>query len=207
MDIDALWENPLGGDDDNSTTNNSDSEQRWTVGPGISGSSSNPMSSLRRASLVRRSSFTAREIPTSLTSGRGSRRRGSTFMPNRDGSSTRDLEMPAQAVRLAIDEKNVEKPSKTLVLPTGVHHYHERAWLEPDIKKIRHAYVANGIIFPKYQEGLKSYFAKDWERAKMCFEFVLSQRDDGPSRYFLGKMAEYHGVPPRNFTGYTIERV
>ena len=98
--------------------------------------------------------------------------------------------------------------SKKLVLPEGVCHYSERAWLDPDIRKIRHSYVSNGIFFPKYEEGLKAYCLKDWTHAKQCFELVLSQREDGPSRHFLRKIAEHNGVPPRNFVhGYTMERI
>lgn len=199
MDIDALWTSPSDDDNENSTTSNSELEKRSTVGPG-------GVSSLkqRRSALVRRASFTAREIPSSLSSNpnRSSHRR-SSFIPAAREAST-DIEKAVQAAIAA--EEEAEKPTKTLILPTGVRHYSEKSWLEPDIKKIRHAYVANGIIFPKYQEGLKSYYAKDHEHAKKCFEFVLTQRDDGPSRYFLGLIAEHGGALPRNFIGYTIER-
>ena len=127
-------------------------------------------------------------------------------MPLRDAS--KDIEkaiQQAQAAALAEDKK-AERPPKELVLPTGVRHYNERVWFEPDIKTIRRDYVSNGIIFPKFQEGLKSYYTKDWEHAKKCFETVLTQREDGPSRYFLGLMAEHDGKPPRSFIGYTIEQ-
>ena len=101
---------------------------------------------------------------------------------------------------------NDNQASKKLVLPEGVCHYSERAWLDPDIKKIRHTYVSNGIFFPKYKEGLKSYCLKNWTHAKQCFELVLTQQEDRPSRHFLRKITEHGSVPPRNFVGYTMER-
>ncbi|KAL7538058.1 hypothetical protein ACHAXR_008250 [Thalassiosira sp. AJA248-18] len=200
MDIEALRRPPANDDnvstisDSATETLRSFSDQRRTLGPGGVASLS---SSKRRSGLVRRASFTTREIPGSL------RRRSTANIPN---AMTGDLE---KAIKAVVEDELAEKVSsitETLVLPTGVHHYNERAWLEPDIKTIRRDYVANGIIFPKYQEGLKAYYAKDWVQAKQCFEFVLSQRDDGPSRYFLGRMEEHGGIPPRNFIGYSIEQ-
>ena len=102
-------------------------------------------------------------------------------------------------------EKTV-RPEEDLVLPTGERHYNDRAWLEPDIRKIRRDFVSNGIIFPKFQEGLNSYFAKDWSNAKQCFELVLTEREDGPSMYFLEQMAEHNGIPPRDFLSYSLEK-
>jgi len=193
MDIEALWR-PIVADDDNSMSGNIETQQRQSFGPSASSLTK------RRSHLVRRASFTAREMPSLITSSSVRKDRRSSFIPARDSSKS-DMEKAIQAVT----EELTERPIRTLVLPSGVRHYNERAWLEPDIKKIRRDYVSNGIIFPKYQEGLKSYCAKDWEHAKQCFEFVLSQRDDGPSRCFLGRIAEHNGVPPRNFVGYTIE--
>ena len=198
MDIDALWRAPA-DDDNNSTTNsNNEIEMRRTLG----GPGSN-VSSKRSSLQQRRASFTSlADIPTSLNR---SSRRGSSFIPN-DKKSSKEMREVMQAAAAAADDK-VDRPvlSKTLVLPTGVHRYTDRDWLEPDIKKIRRDYQ-EGLIFPKFQEGLKSYYAKDWERAKACFEFVLTQREDGPSKYFLGLMAEHGGIPPRNFLGYSVVR-
>lgn len=210
MDIDALWRDE-NADDDNST--NSDlfqdiisQQQRNTYG-----NTSSSGTSLKRRSMGRRASFASmgRENPFGGTSRNvSSHRRGSLFKSEKDvftKSTKSDVEKAIQAVT---EERVDNQPllSKTLVLPTGVRTYNERAWREPDIKKIRRDYVSNGIIFPKYQEGLKSYCTRDWGHAKQCFEFVLSQREDGPSRCFLDRMKKYEGdegVPPRNFIGYT----
>ena len=102
--------------------------------------------------------------------------------------------------------ENTVRPEEDLVLPTGERHYNDKAWLEPDIRKIRRDFVSNGIIIPKFQEGLNSYFAKDWSNAKKCFELVLTEREDGPSMYFLNRMTEHNGVPPRDFLGYSLEK-
>jgi len=206
MDIDALWR-PPSADDDNSTTNSDilqdmiQQQQRHTLG----GQGSSVVSSLtkRRPTLPRRHSL-IRETPgsSSISVPRNiGHLRGSLFIPNKDAHKT-EIQKTIQAVAEEMAEKQPTM-SKTLVLPTGVRHYDEKAWRESDIKKIRRDYVKNGIIFPKYQEALRSYCAKDWEHAKQCFEFVLTQRDDGPSRCFLRRMAENDGVPPRNFIGFT----
>jgi len=201
MDIEALWR-PSAADDDNSEINSdicdilqdiAIQQKRSTIGPGTSVN--------RRSTLARRASFVlGREAnPLSVPRNIG-HRRASLFIPAKDAHKT-DIEKAIQALAEDITEK--PDVSKTLVLPTGARQYNDRSWRESDIKKIRHSYVANGIIFPKYQDGLKSYCAKDWEHAQQCFEFVLKQREDGPSQCFLTRIAEHGGNPPRNFIGYT----
>jgi len=194
MDIDALWRTSV-NDDDNSVSSNSDIEfqhrrasfeSRRTIGAGSSFSK-------RRSSIALRASSSV---------SKGAQRR-SSLMQMRE--TTKDVERAIQAVT----EESAQKPvtGRKLVLPSGVIHFSkERAWQEPSIKTIRRDYVSNGIIFPKYQEGLKAYYAKDWTQAKQCFETVISQRDDGPSRYFLKKMAENDDAPPSPFVGYEMIR-
>ena len=211
MDIDALWRTPAGDDDIHSAnSDNQFEQQRWAISSGnVTGGSS---SAKKRSSIrARRASLTSLDIPASISK---SSRRLSTIpkeaKSSNDINTTRSVRVTPQindamekALRAAAAEEKAEKPPTTLVLPTGVQAYSDRVWLEPDIKKIRRDYQ-EGLMFPKYAEGLKSYYAKDWEQAKKCFEFVLTKKDDGPSRYFLRLMAEYDGVPPRNFLPYTI---
>jgi len=177
MDIDALWRSPS-SEDDNSQSSNSDIIEQWRSGQAA-------------GSLKRRQSIIVRRSSMSGTR-----------------SSERSARALFAAAAAAADAKaSLEKPTeKELVLPTGARDYSERAWLEPDIRNIRRDFVSNGIIFPKFQEGLNSYFAKDWSNAKKCFELVLTQREDGPSMYFLEQMAEHNGIPPRDFVGYSLER-
>jgi hypothetical protein len=176
MDIDALWRSPS-AEDDNSQSSNSDIIEQWKSAGQAAGSLKR-----RQSIIVRRASMSG---------------------PRSSDRSARSLFAAAAAEPKASLEKPTEKE---LVLPTGVRDYSERAWLEPDIRTIRRDFVSNGIIFPKFQEGLNSYFAKDWSNAKKCFELVLTQREDGPSMYFLEQMAEHDGVPPRGFVGYSLER-
>lgn len=131
-------------------------------------------------------------------------RRRQTASRRASYSLPRSSEKMSQAILAEV--KPIENSDRGLVLPTGLRNYSERAWLEPDIRKIRRDFVSNGIIFPKFQEGLNSYFAKDWSNAKKCFELVLTQREDGPSMYYLERMAEHDGVPPRDFMGYSLEK-
>ena len=153
MDIEALWRSPVGDDDNNSTTNsNSDRADMRSAGM------------VKRASIRRRASLT--EVPSSLT--RSSRRSSLIPVEKKSAKEERrsggtDIEKAMQAA-VAFDDA-AGRPPKNLILPTSVHHYTDRDWLEPDIKRIRRDYQ-EGLIFPKYQEGLKSYCAKDWTHSR-----------------------------------------
>mmetsp|Transcript_22930 Transcript_22930/g.37765 ORF Transcript_22930/g.37765 Transcript_22930/m.37765 type:complete len:1179 (-) Transcript_22930:80-3616(-) len=188
MDIDALWKVPSTNEDDgNSVTSNSDVETRRSL----------KKSSLKRRSSVRKLALnqSSNELGTSTMQKQKSRRISLTAPTN---SPFRDLE------NVLDDVETPEPTKKVLVLPTGVSKYSDKSWTEPDIKAIRHDLVTKGVLFPKFDDGLKSYIAKDWEHAKKCFETVLSQRDDGPSRYFLKCIEKHGGKPPRDFIGYKI---
>lgn len=187
MDIDALWRSEP--DDDLNSSNYSD--------PGI-------VNSLRRRTLsLSRSADFAKSLASidgrrnSLTSNDGRR----NSLTSNDGRVDIEKAIKAEAATVEAADRAMD-----LLLPTCIHHYDEKCWLAPDIKKIRRDYVSSGVIFPKYQEGLKAFYSKNWEHAKNCFELVLSQREDGPSRCFLKLIAEQGGVPPKNFIGYNVER-
>ncbi|KAL3921868.1 MAG: hypothetical protein SGILL_002519 [Bacillariaceae sp.] len=90
-----------------------------------------------------------------------------------------------------------------LVLPTGPALYSHNVWQNPDMKKIRDKYV-QGLFFQKFNEGLQAYYSKDWDSARVCFQLVLENFDDGPSKYFLAQMKMYNGVPPRDFRPYGV---
>jgi class 3 adenylate cyclase len=90
-----------------------------------------------------------------------------------------------------------------LVLPTGPALYSHNVWQSPDMKRMRDKYV-QGLFFQKFHDGLQAYYSKDWESAKVCFQLVLDNCDDGPSKYFLNQMLVHKGVPPRDFRGYGI---
>jgi hypothetical protein len=179
MDIDALWRSVPDNEVDIS-------DRGSTVGASSVQSSRSSASKSLSSTEVRRGLLTS----SSNEGRRNLWRRG-------------DIEKAMHEVA-AVDQAT--EKTRELVLPNCTHQYTEKSWLEPDIKKIRREYVSNGIIFPKYQEGLKAYYAKDWEHARNCFELVLSQRDDGPSRYFLKLIADHGGVPPKKFIAYNVSR-
>ena len=122
----------------------------------------------------------------------------------RNSARREDIEKAIQDKVAAVEQ--AADTAMHLHLPNSIHHYDQKCWLAPDIKKIRREYVSSGVIFPKYQEGLKAFYTKNWEHAKNCFDLVLSQHEDGPSRYFLKLIAEQGGVPPKKFIGYNVER-
>ncbi len=185
MDIDALWKVPPTNEDDgNSTTSNSDAETRKSFKKSVK-----RRSSIRRITLNQSSNDFGASSVQKPRSRRSSSSAASTF---------RDIE------HILDDIETPETRKKVLVLPSGVSKYSDKSWSEPDIKAIRQDLVTKGVLFPKFDDGLKSYIAKDWEHAKKCFETVLSQTDDGPSRYFLQCIEKHGGKPPRDFVGYKI---
>lgn len=173
MDVDALWR---------SHSNNDDGSSSSSYEARVSGVRSSPIIT-RNDSSIKRSKIRRKDIRHS---------RSEDAMVNMDSIMTTDghPERPA-------------KPARILKLPTGTKRYSDRVWLEHDMKKIRHRYVANGLFFSKFGEGLRSYYSQDWGHAKSCFDLVLIQvENDGPSRYFLKCMDKHNGVPPRDFIGY-----
>lgn len=194
MDIDALWKVPSTNEDDgNSVTSNSDVETRRSFGK----------SSLKRRSSIRR--LTLNQSSNELGTSAHVRANAQKQKSLRRISLTAPTNSPFRDLENVLDDIETPEPrKKILVLPTGVSKYSDRSWTEPDIKAIRHDLVTKGVLFPKFDDGLKSYIAKDWEHAKKCFETVLSQRDDGPSRHFLKCIEKHGGKPPRDFIGYKI---
>ena len=191
MDIDALWKAPPTNDEDaNSTTSNSDVETRRSAKKSVK-----RRSSIRRLNL---NSSSAEILGGSTLTKQRSRRFSSAT--NAMNNPFRDLDN----IMDDIETPETRKKSRCLVLPTGITKYSDKSWLEPDIKTIRLDLVSNGVLFPKFDDGLKSYYARDWDHAKQCFETVLSQRDDGPSRYFLKCIEKHGGKPPRDFIGYKV---
>lgn len=176
MDIDALFTS-LTNEDDNSISSDTDVSTRGKRRP------------TRLTKSLTNTSSDA--LPTA--------RRTSIVRKN----NNRGMENFAE-VQLSFED-TVEKSVKTskLLLPTGISRYSERIWLEPYMRKIRRVFVSNGIFFQKFDDGLKSYYAKDWDHSKGCFQLILSSfGEDGPSRYFLKLMEEHNGQPPKNFLGY-----
>ena len=99
------------------------------------------------------------------------------------------------------EEGNNRQMAPDLILPTGPTLYNANVWLSEDMRKIRELF-SDGLFFQKFNSGLQSYYARDWEHAKQCFQTILERFDDGPSRYFLKCIQDNNGVPPRHFPAY-----
>ena len=100
-------------------------------------------------------------------------------------------------------DNSMQGPSEQLVLPTGLALYSHNVWQTPDMKRIRDKYVQS-LFFQKFNSGLQSFYSKDWDTAKQCFQTVLDSFDDGPSNYFMAQMKQHDGVPPRDFLGFGL---
>mmetsp|Transcript_4137 Transcript_4137/g.6912 ORF Transcript_4137/g.6912 Transcript_4137/m.6912 type:complete len:899 (+) Transcript_4137:215-2911(+) len=98
-------------------------------------------------------------------------------------------------------DEGIRQMPPELILPTGPTLYNANVWLSEDMRKIRELF-SDGLFFQKFNSGLQSYYARDWEHAKQCFQTILERFDDGPSRYFLKCIQDNNGVPPRHFPGY-----
>jgi class 3 adenylate cyclase len=130
---------------------------------------------------------------------KAARRRSTRTMIKEGSDELNDLFGPPTATFQP--EKDDGGPPPELVLPTGIVAYHDNVWISEDIKKIRHLYI-DGLFFQKFNSGLQSFYARDWEHAKQCFLTILERFEDGPSRYFLNQIEANNGVPPRDFKGY-----
>lgn len=91
-----------------------------------------------------------------------------------------------------------------LVLPTGPALYNANIWRSENMLKIRLKY-SDGLFFHKFNSGLQSFYASDWDHAKQCFQGILDDCfDDGPSKYFMSQIEKHGGKPPPNFLPYGI---
>jgi len=102
------------------------------------------------------------------------------------------------------DKEAVSFVKPELVLPTGPALYNANIWRSEQMLKIREKY-SDGLFFHKFNSGLQSFYAQDWDHAKQCFQGILDDcLDDGPSKYFLSQIEKFNGKPPPNFKGYGI---
>ena len=69
-----------------------------------------------------------------------------------------------------------------LILPTAPSLYNANVWRSEDMRKIRMLFSDGLFLFQKFNSGLQSYYARDWEHGGT----ILESFDNGPpSRYFL----------------------
>jgi len=131
---------------------------------------------------------------------------GNNFNPgnvNGTGSSAASIGQASVSSLPSTDENTNFQSPPELVLPTGPALYSHNVWQSPDMKRIRDKYV-QGLFFQKFNAGLQAYYNKDWDSAQLCFQQVLDNFDDGPSKYFMTQMKIHKGVPPKDFREYGI---
>jgi hypothetical protein len=194
MDIEALWVKPSEGSTKASK-------------PEVASESQDIRPKMQKAKSGKNIETTKFKEPAAKKT---NRRQFSAFLGRGKPLSTSSVEERTSSVRTVgmdgTDRSNTGTEDKggrpELVLPTGPQMYSQKVWLTEDMRKIRNKY-SDGLFFQNYKSGLNSFYARDWDHAKQCFESQLNERfEDGPSRYFLGKIEEHNGIPPRNFTGY-----
>lgn len=125
--------------------------------------------------------------------------------PNMDSNNGIGAPSAGQGSVSSIPSADENNPNfhQDLVLPTGPALYSHNVWQSPDMKRIRDKYV-QGLFFQKFSAGLQAYYGGDWDAARLCFQTLLDNFDDGPSRHFLTEMKKHNGVPPRGFREYTV---
>mmetsp|Transcript_40237 Transcript_40237/g.60991 ORF Transcript_40237/g.60991 Transcript_40237/m.60991 type:complete len:510 (+) Transcript_40237:2758-4287(+) len=217
MDIDALWKTSPITNRENQTETPSDSETslRPTLGIGDS-SSKKSKRQMEGRNAYDRKSFGRRVsmMAMNLTASHLSRDESSDVQkrPSKDsitisaystlqGGSTGGTEGTPSSPSEGGNENGKHRQLPQLVLPTGPVQYDQSAWSSDDIKEIRKKF-SGGFFFAKFKAGLQSYYTRDWEHARQCFQTLADQFDDGPSRHYLSIIDENDGIPPHNFTGY-----
>ncbi|KAL3941785.1 MAG: hypothetical protein SGBAC_003901 [Bacillariaceae sp.] len=186
MDIDALYRTP----------------QPRKSAPGTDMSSDGGSSDLEKGRNKRM------ERQRSIRTVRNRRRSSLTLRPSARLSQTISEEVQTAVMDGAsvssmrtTEELPVFRGPQDLVLPRGPAIYNKNVWLSPEMKRMREKYV-QGLFFQNYAKGLKAFYNKDWDTAKQCFQTVLNESDDGPSRHFLKRIKESNGVPPKDFVPY-----
>ena len=75
--------------------------------------------------------------------------------------------------------------------------YDASMWQDEDITIIRKKFSTE--FFLKFNNGLSSNIAGDWDAAKVHFDFdffMVKHFDDGPSKYFLKEMKKHNFIRP-----------
>lgn len=210
VNIDALWEVPVAATD-GAATETSDTEsfqdrsRRDVIKSNLSlraDKSSGRMGSKtkrgRRMSLARLSGKSSHDVGASEEM-----KLGDTSAAFQLGASSA---VQSTSATIGVDKQASEVPFQKpeLVLPTGPALYNANIWRSEQMLKIRAKY-SDGLFFHKFNSGLQSFYAQDWDHAKQCFQGILDDcLDDGPSKYFLEQIKKHNGKPPSHFRGYGI---
>jgi len=82
--------------------------------------------------------------------------------------------------------------------------YHPSVWTNDEMRRMRNKYTEGFPFFQTFNSGLQSFYSSDWDHAKQSFASILERFEDGPSRYFVGKIEEHNGIPPSRFVPYGL---
>jgi class 3 adenylate cyclase len=214
IDIDALWEVPAAAAAEGTETisdtesfNDRLGSRRDVIKSNLSlrgkvgGSKLAKQRTGRRRSLTRLSGKSAADVGTEASNEMKVDASG-TFGLGGNVAAAAQSQGQIGDPRNAAEAAQFAKPE--LVLPTGPALYNANIWRSDQMLKIRHKY-SDGLFFHKFNSGLQSFYAQDWDHAKQCFQGILDDcLDDGPSKYFLAQIEKYNGRPPPNFRGYGV---
>lgn len=205
INIDALWEVPAATNESN-TDNLSEGNESFNDRLGSRRDKNNlslrakpgkvkPRPG-RRMSLTRLSGKSAPDVNNLMSDELKMDASGTFALGTTTGQST------AQVAPDKTEAQPFVKPE--LVLPTGPALYNANIWRSETMLKIRLKY-SDGLFFHKFNSGLQSFYAQDWDHAKQCFQGILDDCfDDGPTKYFMSQIEKHGGKPPPNFKPYGI---
>ena len=198
MDVDALWKPTKVNVSSGGIENSSGALFHGSRHHGTNDKSLENI--LSKFGISRRFSF-AKGTGAAFTGGSGNYSvDGSVYKP---GLSIGEPEEASPQPDIILNNRGVpEKMPTDLKLPTEPTTYDQSVWRnDRELVAIWKKY-ADGSFYQDFSNGLESYFLPDWKDARQCFQNILEHSEDGPSRYFLNKIEESNGIPPRNFTGY-----
>jgi class 3 adenylate cyclase len=118
--------------------------------------------------------------------------------------SMRDLEIEEKdekdAAAKAAEALELEKnKSPTIKIAS----YRESVWeTDLDVKNLRH--LVNDSFRALWQEGMTAYIKGDWQKARDIFHetMLLSNGQDGPSKFLIKEIDDHGGSAPHDWQGY-----
>jgi len=146
------------------------------------------------------SNFTLRQRYNSADNERKSIIR-TMFAPNQTEDDTKSDNKGDTTSAFTLSSLLDDSEEVQMNLPTGPVPYSLKQYAEGDMKKIRERF--NETFFKTFRQALTSYYNREWNDAKMYFQTILTDFNDGPSRHFLMEIEKNGGVPPKTLTWYS----
>lgn len=121
--------------------------------------------------------------------------------------STRELELAEKAAREAEEEERIQKELESGKSPTIiVKKYVQTVWeTDADLRMLRH--LVSDSFRQLWAEGMAAYIKGDWQKARDIFHetMVISNGQDGPSKFLITAIDEHGGSAPHDWHGYRDE--